>query len=212
MASQNDSDFIAIKSAGFELYLPPTPMLNPQTNPPERPRFVMLDYTNDVFYDVDYETANLRNSTSYAALALHTVQDPAIVFPPNQWNMLQTMKFATGFLVSIISRDGQTFSAKNLGSVNVKPLRQELMNWAALRSKKGPELPAEMKAGLLRHVWNRRSNAATQSIPYVHQRHVLDNMSNPWHRDGVALNYELDQQFAGGRLFGAEQQWKLYAA
>ena len=79
----------------------------------------------------------------------------------------------------------------------------------ALRALKGKELPAEMRAGLLRRIWNRRSNAADQSIPFVTPSRILNGMPRPWHRDGVALNYELDERFAGGKTLGPPSRWKV---
>lgn len=170
----------------------------------------MLDDSSQIFYDVDYGTRLLGNSTPWTALALHTVPDPAIVFPPEQCDMLPFMNLVTGFLVSIESRDRGVFVAKKIGRVNVKPLKEGLMNWAALRSLKGDPLPAEMSAGLLRRVWNRRPNAPPRAIPYVTPGHILDNMPRPWHRDGAVLNYELDQIFAGGVALGTHQHWRVY--
>jgi hypothetical protein len=98
------SDMLGVlefRSGGFELYLPPTRF----SSPPEPPSFVMLDDSSQVFYDVDYQALQLGNTTPWSTLALHTVPDPAIVFPPEQCDMLQIMNFATGFLVSIESRD-----------------------------------------------------------------------------------------------------------
>jgi hypothetical protein len=206
MSSSRTSGVLEFKSRGFELYLPPTPF----SSPPAYARFVMLDDSTQKFYDVDYQTELLGNTTPWTALALHQVRDPAIVFPPEQCDMLEIMKFATGFLVSIECRDREMFVAKKIGSVNVKLMEEKLMNWAALRSLKGDELPAEMRVGLLRRVWNKRPNAASQSIPYVTPRLTLDDMPKHWHRDGAALNYELDQIFAGGAPLGEQQHWKVH--
>ena len=79
-------------SAGFELYIPPSPMINHLLKPPHRARFVLVDDINDKFYDVDYDGANdpskLGNTLSWAKLALHKVTDPAIVLPGDQWKWL----------------------------------------------------------------------------------------------------------------------------
>lgn len=203
---------LEITSAGFELFIPPTPFSNPQ--PPEpNGRFVLLDDEDNVFYDVDYTSPGLRNTVSWKQLALHTIPDPAIVFPPAQWQKLKDPNWLpTGFLVSIQSREPDCFKAVNLGAVHVKPRPQALMNWDVLESLKGPELPAEMKAGLLRKVFNRRPGANMQSISYVNPRKVLDKMSRPWHRDGKWLNWELDDRFVGGKRIDEGQKWRLYAS
>ncbi|KIY02928.1 uncharacterized protein Z520_01393 [Fonsecaea multimorphosa CBS 102226] len=210
-----------LRSDGFELFTPPTPF----SQPPKPPHFVMVDDLNEVFYDVGYDTVHVKNTLSWTELALHRVPDPAITFLPGQAEKLHRDGFATGMLVSIESRtpreppavgDGaepqEVFSARRIGNVNVRVLDKKFMNWSALASLKGPELPEEMKEGLLRRVWNRRPGAAAataaQSIPYVTPGSVLDEMSNPWHTDGDALNYELDQRFVGA-LALPEQVWHL---
>lgn len=186
----------------------------------------MLDDLDNVFYDVDYESSELQNSTDWTELALHNVVDPAIVFPPNQWQIFEECwtwrqvggeledrpLIATGFLVSIQSRDSGIFNATKLGTVHVLQWRQQHMNWGVLESLKGTELPSEMRAGLLRHIFNRRPGANTQMvISYVTPRRVLDENSRPWHEDGASLNWELDHRFAGGARIGREQKWRLYA-
>lgn len=201
-----------ITTAGFELYVPPTPFSNP-TPPEPSGRFVMLDDEDGVFYDVCYDSAPLRNTIPWTELGLHNFVDPAIIFPPAQWQKLADPDWLpTGFLVSIQSRGPEHFTAIKIGTVHVKQLPQALMNWEVLESLKGPELPAEMKAGLLRSVFNRRPGSNSQSISYVNQRGVLDKMSRPWHRDGNWLNWELDHRFAGGRRIDEKQKWKLYAS
>jgi hypothetical protein len=199
------SDVLTFLSWGFELYLPP----NAFSTPPARPRFVMLDDLNDVFYDVDYETALLGNQTSWTDLAIHKIRDAAIVFPPEQQDMLQMQRFATGLLVSIESRTSEMIIAKKVGRVNVKPLPQEFMNWSALTGLKGKELPAEMRAGLLRRVWNRRPVTGSQSSSFVTPSRILNAMPRPWHRDGVALSYELDDRFVGGKAVGPPSVWRV---
>ena len=205
-------------SAGFELYVPPSPMINERHKSPHCGRFVMLDDANDTFYDVDYDAANnpprLGNEVSWIELALHAVPDPAIVLPGDQWKWLhdERRRFSMGFLISIESREENVLYGKKIGSVFVKKLDREHMNWAALRSLKGEELPAEMRAGLLRRVWNRRPSADVSSIPYVTPARVLDGMPRPWHRDGEWLNWELDHQFAGGKVIRQEQRWRLHTS
>jgi hypothetical protein len=206
MSSYGTLGILKFKSRGFKLYLPPTPF----SNPPAYARFVMLDDSTETFYDVDYQTELLGNTTPWTALALHKVRDPAIVFPPEQCDMLQTMAFATGFLVSIERRDREIFVAKKIGRVNVKPLEEKHMNWAALESSKGGELPMEMRAGLLRRIWNRRPSATSQPIAYVTPRAILEGMPRQWYQDGAALNYELDQVFAGGAPIGEQQHWVVH--
>jgi hypothetical protein len=84
------------------------------------------------------------------------------------------------------------------------------MNWSALESKKCPELPAEMKASLLRHIYNRRSGTGVQNISCVTPRKILDDMKRNWHLDGALLNHELDNIFAAGKRVSNEQRWKLF--
>src|SRR6201999_2747155 len=107
---------------------------------------------DDTFYQVIYSGPGLKNTIPWPDLALHTVPDPAIVFPPNQQNTFSAglSIMATGFLVSIISRESGVFEAKWLGTVHVDRLPEASMNWGALESLKGDELPAEMRNGLLR--------------------------------------------------------------
>jgi hypothetical protein len=208
-ASTDEPPSLQFTSGGFELYVPPTPF----SSPPEPAHFVMLDDKNDTFYDVDYESLDLKNSTPWVELALYTVQDAAIVFPPGQWDIHEANKSVrvTGFLVSILNRTGGLFTAKKIGTVHVQPFPQKFMNWDALESLKGSELPSEMKAGLLRHVFNRRPGSGFRVIEHVTSRSILESMSRPWHRNGDALNWELDHRFAGGSCIEREQKWKLCA-
>jgi hypothetical protein len=131
---------------------------------------------------------------------LHTTPDPAIVFPPNQQEIFDAKLSitATGFLVSIISRANGEFVAKWLGTVHVDRLPEQSMNWGALESLKGDELPAEMRNGLLRFVFNRRPGASGGSHSYVTPRGVLDGLERPWYKDGASLAWELDDRFVGG--------------
>lgn len=205
MAFAKSTGLVEFSSGGFELHLPPTPF----SQPPNPPRFVMLDDIHQVFYDVAYQPPHSGNTTPWPALAAHTIPDPAITFHPHQWTRLQATRSAMGFLVSINHRDGDVFHGTIAGTVSVQTLPQNLMNWAALRSLKGPELPAEMRAGLLRRVWNRRPGSRTDAVSYVTSGAVLEQMPRPWHRDGAALNWELDERFAGGVLLGEQQQWRL---
>jgi hypothetical protein len=194
-------------SGGFELYVPPTKF----AHPPEPARFVMLDDINDTFYQVLYEGLRLKNTTPWTDLALHTTPDPAIVFPPNQQEIFDAKLSitATGFLVSIISRANGEFVAKWLGTVHVDRLPEQSMNWGALESLKGDELPAEMRNGLLRFVFNRRPGASGGSHSYVTPRGVLDGLERPWYKDGASLAWELDDRFVGGKRIEREQRWKL---
>lgn len=172
----------------------------------------MLDDSRQIFYDVDYENRLLRNTKTWAGLEMHKVVDPAIVFPPTQKRMLQQAKFATGFLVSIESRDLDTFTARKIGSVNVSPCKEESMNWDALKSLKGEELPTEMQHGILRRVWNRRPQTSNANMNYLTPASVMDGMVRPWHNDGAQLSYELDEMFAGGLPISNDQSWQLSAA
>lgn len=204
MASGSQTGTIEFISSGFELYLPPTQFSS---------RFVMYDDSTDTFYNVDYETQLLQNTIPWADLAIQTITDPAIAFPPEQSSMLkpppQGMQFATGMLVSVLRREGHTIVARKLGRVNVKPLPAALMSWPGLVEKKGPVLPREMRAGLMRKLWNRRPGARELPITYVASSDILDNMPRKWHTDGAALNYELDNIFSAGKAIRASQRWKV---
>jgi hypothetical protein len=197
-------------SGGFELFVPPVPF----SQPPNPACFVMLDDQHDIFYEVDYQSADLRNTTEWTTVELHSVQDPAIVFPPLQWEKLgnDMNEKITGFVVDVKSRDDECWIAEKLGAVHVRRFPQEYMNWSALASLKGSELPEEMKAGLLRNVFNRRVNPEEYTISYVTLRRVLDNMKRPWHQDGAALNWELNERFVGAKRIESGQKWKLYAS
>jgi len=201
---------LSFASGGFELFVPPTPF----SQPPKPACFVMLDDQNDTFYEVDYQSVDLRNSIDWTALELHAVRDPAVVFPTLQWQTFEndTNAKITGFVVDIKSRDVERWTAETMGMVHVHRLPQEGMNWSVLASLKGSELPEEMKAGLLRKLFNQRENSVMQSISYVTPRRVLDTMKRPWHQDGVALNWELDECFVGGSRVETKQKWELYAA
>jgi len=202
-----------ITSAGFELYVPPTPFAREALEKKDpMGRFVMLDDENNVFYDVDYGSAHLRNSTPWPELALHNVVDPAIVFPPAQWQKLHDPDWLpTGFLVAIRSRDDNVFKAVKIGTVHVKQLPRALMNWGALESLTGPEFVAEMKAGLLRRVFDRRPGSNSGPVSYVNPKKVLNGKPRPWHQDGKWLNWELNHRFVGGKEIDKGQRWALYA-
>jgi len=199
-------------SGGFELFVPPTPFC-----PPGKPLvFVMLEDLKDTFYEVDYQAADLQNMTLWSELALHTVLDPAIVFPSLQWQKFENLadesvEKVTGFLVAIQSREGDAWTAVKLGTVHIRKYPEEVVNWRVLESVKGPELGAEMQAGLLRHVYNRRPSSVQRSIPYVTPRRILDKMERSWHKDGAALNWNLDGRFVGGARIARDQRWRLYA-
>ena len=170
----------------------------------------MLNDFTQTFYDVDYETSSLGNKTAWTDLAPETLQDPAIVFPPEQHDYPRNGVPAMGFLVSIIQREGRRIVAKKLGRVYVKPFDEKLMNWSVLKATKGEELANEMQAGLLRNLWNRRSAASLHSIPYVTESSVLDAMPRKWHSDGAALSYELDRIFTGGALLDDSHIWEVH--
>jgi len=201
MSSSGKTGVLEFRSSGFELYLPPTSF---------KSRFVMFDNSKQIFYDIDYETAQLGNNTPWSRLAPETLRDPAIVFPPEHCDMLEIMKFATGFLVSILRREGDKFIAKKLGRVNVKPVEPKYMNWSALTTWKGEELANEMKAGLLKRMWDRRAGFTSRVVPYVTSGNVLDEMPRKWHEDGAALNYELDRIFAAGAPLLSSQHWEVH--
>lgn len=200
MLSSGEPGVLSFRSCGFELYLPPTPF---------KSRFVMLNDSTQIFYDVDYETSLLGNKSAWSDLAPETLKDPAIVFPPEQRDYAKSGEFAIGFLVSILRREVGRTVAKKLGRVNVKPFEKRLMNWSALKATKGEELPNEMQAGLLRNLWNKRT-ASLHSIPYVTESSVLDAMPRKWHLDGAALNYELDSIFAGGAWLDDSHIWEVH--
>lgn len=196
-------------SGGFELFVPPVPF----SQPPEPACFVMLDDQNNAFYEVDYQSVDLKNSIDWTALKLHTVLDPALVFPTLQWQTFEKdmNKKITGFVVDIKSRDEDSWTAERIGTVHVRRFPQEYINWSVLASLKGSELPEEMKAGLLRKVFNQGRSSMTQTISYVTPRRILDTMERPWHQDGAALNWELDERFVGANRIEKDQKWKLYA-
>ncbi len=199
--SSNSAGVLEFRSSGFELYLPPTNF---------KSRFVMFDDSNQIFYDVNYDTELLGNRIPWPSLKPENLRDPAIVFPPKQSDALKIMNFATGFLVSILHREGDKFVAQKLGLVEVKALKEELMNWSALTALKGEELPNEMKAGLMRRLWDRRPGSQHRSIPYVTPGSVLDQMPRRWHTDGAALNYELYLIFAAGAPLASTQHWEVH--
>lgn len=210
IASSDGCRNLNFASGGFELFVPPVPF----SQPPEPACFVMLDDQNDAFYEVDYQSVDLRNSTDWTALKLHTVPDPAVVFPTLQWQKFENdiNKKITGFVVDIKSRGEDSWTAEKIGAVHVRRFPQEYMNWSALASLKGSELPEEMKAGLLRKVFNQREGSMVQTISYATPRRILDTMKRPWHQDGAALNWELDEKFVGANRIEKDQKWKLYAA
>lgn len=195
------------RSAGFELYVPPTKF----SQPSEPACFVMLDDLNDIFFEVKYDDPKLGNTKNWTELSLHEVDDPAIVFKSNQDPFLQQRSYdrVEAYLVSIIKRDSHAFRATILGTVYVRPFAEKFMNWGALESLKGSELPAEMRAGLLRHVFNRRISNDSQHYSYVTPRKILDNMPRKWHEDGGALNWELDDRFVGAKRIAENQNWIL---
>lgn len=161
----------------------------------------MLDDLNDIFYDIDYEAADLKNIEPWTALKLHTVKDAAIVFPPKHWDWHEKHISArvTGFLVSIQSRTPELFTGTKLGAVHMQLFPEKFMNWDGLEGRKKAYLPSEMRSGLLRHVFDRHPGSQTRTIFYVTPRKILDGMSNPWHNDGAALNWELDERFVGAK-------------
>jgi hypothetical protein len=205
MSSLIETGVIEFYSSGFELYLPPTPF---------KSRFVMLDGSTNTFYDVDCEAPSLGNRTPWNLLAPETLRDPAIAFPPEQCNMLKPhaaggMNFATGFLVSIMRREGERFIAEKVCQANVRPIEARYMNWDALKQMKGDVLPNEMRAGLMQHLWNRRPEASSRPISYVTSSGILDEMPRKWHQDGAALNDELDNMFAAGKAIPGSQRWSV---
>ena len=204
MVSIAGSGVFEIQSAGFELYTPPTAF----SQPPKPPHFVMLDDLNEIFYDVGYDIVHVKNTVPWTELNLHKVPDPAIAFLPGQAENLEKDGYATGMLVSIDYRSENLISARRMGNVNLRVLPKKFMNWSALDAQKGRELPEEMREGLLRKVWNRRPDPENQTISYATPSHVLDNMPRPWHKNGAALNLELDQRFVGA-LALESQRWHL---
>lgn len=126
MSSSSEPGVLSFRSCGFELYLPPTPFQS---------RFIMLNNSTQIFYDIDYETTLLGNKTAWSDLALETLKDPAIVFPPKQRDYAKNGAFIIGFLVSILKREGRRIVAKKLERINVKPFDERLMNWSVLKAK-----------------------------------------------------------------------------
>lgn len=171
----------------------------------------MLEEETGVFYDVDYTTLRAGSDPTWEDIAPEHFEDPAVAFPPTQSRRLREETIATGFLVSITKREGDEIWARSFGEVMVKPLPPNLMSWDKLIEMKGPVLPAEMKAGLMGRLWNRRPGASQTNTPsFVTSRTILDNMPRNWHVDGAALNYELDYIFAASKLLPASQKWCLH--
>jgi hypothetical protein len=169
----------------------------------------MLDEENDIFYDVDCTTLRTDADPSWEASAPQGFEDPAIVFPPEQAYKLGPHSIAVGFLVSITQREDGEIRARSYGRAMVKPLPPQLMSWEGLVDTKGPVLPAEMKAGLMGRLWNRRPGAENEPR-FVTSMDILGKMPRKWHEDGAALNYELDNLFAAGKEISTSQAWCLH--
>jgi hypothetical protein len=189
-----------LRSFGFEVYFPPTPF---------KPRFVLHEATKDTFYDVDTTYQPLPSQPAWNSIAAHEISDPAIML---SGNVRGSSESVTGFLIAIDCRERETFIGRHIARVQVRELNPALMSWEGLKDMKGPVLPAEMKAGLMERLWNRRSGvtAPDASGPFVSDMAVLSNMPRRWHVDGAALNYELDYIFAAGRELSPDQKWKIY--
>lgn len=206
MSSSELNNVIEFDSGGFRLFLPPVPF----ACPPKRAQFIMVDDSKAAFYHVDYEMPELGNRIPWEKRDLHKELDPAIVFDHFQYYAFMKRNFATGYLVSIEVQENDVYVAKWLGAVNVRLMKQEEMNWAMLRAWKGEELPNEMQNGLLRYLWDKRSQPESGNIPYVTPASILDAMPRPWHTNGEYLNYELDQIFAGGWPIKSDQLWRIH--
>jgi hypothetical protein len=146
------------------------------------------DYTKK-FYDVDYETPQLGNTTPWPLLRPETIQRPTTVFPPEQRGMLEdiTNQIATGYLVSVSSSWGGRIRARRLGRVNLKLKETTYMSWPALEDVKGAVLAAEMMNALTRHLWDRQCDGLNRPFTYKTPRTISDNMPRRWHVDGSAL-------------------------
>jgi hypothetical protein len=169
----------------------------------------MLDEGNDVFYDVDCQSLRTTDDPSWDTAAPERFADPAIVFPLNQAHMLGPRTSAVGFLVSITRRHNGEIWARSYGQAMVTQLPPERMSWDGLIDKKGPVLPAEMRAGLMGRLWNRRPGAGTAAT-FVTSAEILDGMPRQWHIDGAALNFELDNIFSAGKEIPMSQKWHLH--
>jgi hypothetical protein len=169
----------------------------------------MLDEGNDVFYDVDCQSLRTTDDPSWDTAAPEHFADPAIIFPPNQAHMLGPQTPAIGFLVSITRRHNGEIWARSYGRAIVTQLPPERMSWDRLKDKKGPVPPAEMRAGLMGRLWNRRPGARAAAT-FVSTRDILDRMPRKWHIDGPALNFELDNMFSAGREIPMPQTWHLH--
>lgn len=198
-------DPLKFRSGGFRLFVPPIPF----AQPPQQPRFVMLDDVHQTFYDVDYGNHLLRNMSSWTDIAVHELVHPAIVFPPTQSRFLQTRNFATGFLVSIMSSNEGVNVAKKVGAVNVSILSQNAMSWDALRSLKGNELPNEMRHGIMRRLWDKRPKDDYQKNEFMVRGTSVSSTRRAWPQDGALLSTELDGIFAGGEAITSDQLWEL---
>lgn len=185
-------------SRGFELYLPPTPF---------RSRFVMLDESNDVFYEVDCQTSRTSDEPSWETIAPERFSDPAIAFPPNQAHMLGPRTSATGFLVSITRRVNGDIWARNHGQVIVSQLPPERMSWGPLIEMRGV-MAVEMRAGLMGRLWNRRQGAGNAG-PGVIPVQVHDTAPQ-WRINGASLSDELDNMFSAGVEIPMSQTWHLH--
>jgi hypothetical protein len=72
------------------------------------------------------------------------------------------------------------------------------MSWDGLIDKKGLVLPAEMKAGLMGRLWNRRPDVGTAAT-FITLAEIPNRMPRQWHIDGAALNFELDNIFSADK-------------
>jgi hypothetical protein len=190
-----------INAPGFELYLPPTPF---------KSRFIMLNELTSTFYDVDYATPTICNTMEWKDLALESIQDPAIILADGVpvINRPDERMGSLGVLVSINRRTERTLFATYIGRVLVRMFPASLMNWEALAKMKGAARAGEIKAGLMRRLWNRRPGVPQSSgPPWVTSPEILDTMPGRWREDGAALNYELDYMFASSRHIPPEQEW-----
>ena len=169
----------------------------------------MLDELTSTFYDVDYATPTIGNTMEWKDLAPESIQDPAIILADGVpvIDRRDERVGSLGVLVSITRRTEHTLFATYLGRVFVRMFPADLMNWEALTKMKGAARAGEMRAGLMGRLWNRRPGVPQSSgPPWVASPEILDKMPGRWREDGAALNYELDYNFASGRLLPPEKE------
>jgi hypothetical protein len=196
-----------MEAPGFLLCLPPTPV---------KARFVMLEESSKIFYDVDCMFPLLKNPSSWATTgissALLGAERLAIVVPDRlnaEWRTNLAKQgplpdgrpynpdFEVARLVGIAAQEqqagGKVIRGKVLGKVNVRPYSTDVMSFATLESMKPSVLVDEVKNGLLGKLYGGSAPEKPSTNPQA-----LESTSGKWRVDAAALNYELDGFFAAG--------------